>query len=258
MAFVIGVLVIAIPSWADAALGDRTLQKGTTGEDVAELQEYLMTKGIYPYHTATGYFGPITEQAVIDFQQSRNLKVDGLAGPQTNHAIKVLRQGDSGNPVAEVQSQLKKLGYYQSSIDGIYGSGTASSVQSFQQDAGLVVDGIAGPNTRGALDRRVAPRSAAVGKELNVESTAYTANCSGCSGITKMGINLKKYPDGKVIAVDPSVIPLGSIVHVEGYGYAIAADIGGAIDGNKIDVFIPNRDDAYQWGRRDVHIRVIE
>ncbi|MCF6139209.1 hypothetical protein L2716_15850 [Alkalihalobacillus berkeleyi] len=73
-----------------------------------------------------------------------------------------------------------------------------------------------------------------------------------------MGINLKKYPDAKVIAVDPSVIPLGSIVHVEGYGYAIAADIGGGVNGKAIDVFIADRDEALQWGRKDVKIKIVE
>ena len=55
---------------------------------------------------------------------------------------------------------------------------------------------------------------------------------------------MKQNPDLKVIAVDPSVIKLGTKVHVEGYGYAIAGDIGGAIKGNKIDVFIPSKSEA--------------
>ena len=79
-------------------------------------------------------------------------------------------------------------------------------------------------------------------------STAYTANCSGCSGTTATGINLHANPNSKVIAVDPRVIPLGTKVHVEGYGYAIAADTGGAIKGNKIDVFFPSKQTAYELG----------
>lgn len=92
--------------------------------------------------------------------------------------------------------------------------------------------------------------------EMTVEATAYTAYCAGCSGTTATGIDLRANPNQKVIAVDPNVIPLGSKVWVEGYGYAIAGDTGGAIKGNKIDIFVPNIDDAYKWGRQHIKIRV--
>jgi resuscitation-promoting factor RpfB len=95
------------------------------------------------------------------------------------------------------------------------------------------------------------------GREFYVSSTAYTAYCSGCSGITATGYNLKANPGAKVIAVDPNVIPLGSKVYVEGYGYAIASDTGGAIRGNKIDVFFSSKSQALSWGRRTVKIRII-
>jgi 3D (Asp-Asp-Asp) domain-containing protein/LysM repeat protein len=105
---------------------------------------------------------------------------------------------------------------------------------------------------------KAAPKQpAAASKEITVEATAYTASCEGCSGITKTGVNLKANPDAKVIAVDPSVIPLGSKVHVEGYGYATAADIGGAIKGNRIDVFIPAQSDAIAWGRKQVKVTIV-
>jgi 3D (Asp-Asp-Asp) domain-containing protein/LysM repeat protein len=98
----------------------------------------------------------------------------------------------------------------------------------------------------------------AVANELSVEATAYTADCEGCSGITATGVNLKENPDAKVIAVDPDVIPLGSKVYVEGYGYATAEDTGGAIKGNRIDVFIPSKDQAVDWGRKTVNVKVLE
>lgn len=94
-------------------------------------------------------------------------------------------------------------------------------------------------------------------KVITVEATAYTADCEGCSGTTKTGIDLKANPNQKVIAVDPNVIPLGSKVHVEGYGEAIAGDTGGAIDGHKIDVFIPSEAKAKQWGRKDVQVKIL-
>ena len=58
-------------------------------------------------------------------------------------------------------------------------------------------------------------------KEIVVSASAFTATCNGCSGVTSTGINLKRNPDVKVIAVDPKVIPLGTKVHVEDYGYAV-------------------------------------
>ena len=96
-----------------------------------------------------------------------------------------------------------------------------------------------------------------VQKTLYMEATAYTAYCDGCSGITNTGINLRANPNKKVIAVDPNVIPLGSRVWVEGYGYAIAGDIGSAIQGNRIDVFVPSRSDALSFGRRKVQVKIL-
>lgn len=100
--------------------------------------------------------------------------------------------------------------------------------------------------------------SGSVVKEFTVSASAYTASCKGCSGITKTGLNLKKNPGLKVIAVDPKVIKLGTKVHVEGYGYAVAGDIGGAIKGKKIDVFIPSKSAALKWGRKNVKIKILK
>lgn len=99
--------------------------------------------------------------------------------------------------------------------------------------------------------------TASVEKELTMTATAYTASCAGCSGITATGINLKANPNQKVISVDPTVIPLGSKVWVEGYGEAIAGDTGGAIKGNKIDIFIPTKQEALNWGRKTVKVKVL-
>ncbi|OCA85947.1 hypothetical protein A8F94_13955 [Bacillus sp. FJAT-27225] len=93
-------------------------------------------------------------------------------------------------------------------------------------------------------------------KEITVKATAYTASCKGCSGITSTGINLKKNPNAKVISVDPKLIPLGSKVYVPGYGEAIAGDRGSAMRGNKIDVFISDKNKALQWGVKTVKIKV--
>lgn len=95
-------------------------------------------------------------------------------------------------------------------------------------------------------------------KEITVKATAYTASCEGCSGTTATGLDLNANPNAKVIAVDPSVIPLGSKVEVEGYGVAIASDTGGAIKGNRIDVFIPSEEKALEWGRKDIKVKILD
>ncbi|WP_391119277.1 LysM peptidoglycan-binding domain-containing protein [Psychrobacillus sp. L3] len=99
------------------------------------------------------------------------------------------------------------------------------------------------------------PKSAT--KEITVSSTAYTASCKGCSGVTSTGIDLRANPNKKVISVDPTVIPLGSKVWVEGYGEAIAGDTGGSIKGNKIDIFFPTKDSALNWGRKTVKVKIL-
>ncbi|MFJ7668689.1 3D domain-containing protein [Lysinibacillus sp. NPDC097195] len=95
------------------------------------------------------------------------------------------------------------------------------------------------------------------GQTYTMRATAYTAYCEGCSGITANGTDIRSNPNLKVIAVDPRVIPLGTKVWVEGYGEAIAADTGGAIKGNKIDVFIPSDGQARNWGVRTVTVKIL-
>ncbi|XJZ27780.1 3D domain-containing protein [Bacillota bacterium Lsc_1132] len=94
------------------------------------------------------------------------------------------------------------------------------------------------------------------GEELYVTATAYSPEESGA--ITAMGYNIKANPNMKLIAVDPSVIPLGKRVWVEGYGVAVAGDTGGAIVGHKIDVLMPTRAASLSWGRKTVKIVLLD
>lgn len=95
--------------------------------------------------------------------------------------------------------------------------------------------------------------STPAGRTITVETTAYDGISLG--GLTATGYQITGYGD-KVIAVDPNVIPLGSTVYVPGYGTAIAADTGGAIQGNIIDLNMSTAD-AIQWGRRSVTITIL-
>lgn len=113
-------------------------------------------------------------------------------------------------------------------------------------------------NTSSNMNISVSRGKSVKGTTFNVVATAYTAYCKGCSGITATGINLRENSNLKVIAVDPSIIPLGTKVYVEGYGYAIAGDTGGAIKGYKVDLFMSSKSDAYDWGRRTVPITILE
>lgn len=90
-------------------------------------------------------------------------------------------------------------------------------------------------------------------KAMVVEATAYSGD-----GITATGTVPKRDPNGlSTIAVDPRVIPLGTKVYVEGYGYAVAEDTGGAIKNNIIDLFLNSAPECKQWGRRNVNLYII-
>ena len=63
--------------------------------------------------------------------------------------------------------------------------------------------------------------------------------------------------EGRTVAVDPSIIPYGSIVYIQGYGYFIAEDCGGAIKGNRIDIFTASHEYAIQQGKKVAQIWVL-
>lgn len=91
-------------------------------------------------------------------------------------------------------------------------------------------------------------------KTLEVSATAYSPNEPGLSWKTRSGMRASH----GIIAVDPKVIPLGTKVYVEGYGFAIAADTGNAIKGVKIDVCFISLADVHKWGRKKVKIHILE
>ena len=93
---------------------------------------------------------------------------------------------------------------------------------------------------------------------LNVRATAYDPSNS-TSQYTASGKPVEWNPSGySTIAVDPSVIPLGTRVYVEGYGLAYAADTGGAIKGNTIDVFFNTPNESRSWGVRYVKVYILK
>lgn len=86
-----------------------------------------------------------------------------------------------------------------------------------------------------------------------MEATAYAGDT-----ITATGVAPVRNSNGlSTIAVDPSIIPLGSKVYIPGYGEAIAEDTGGAIKGHRIDLFLNSENECINWGRRNVTLYVL-
>lgn len=93
------------------------------------------------------------------------------------------------------------------------------------------------------------------GRTITMRSTAYTSDPSENGGYstTAMGTAIRY----GVAAVDPNVIPLGTRLYIEGYGYARAEDTGGAIKGNKIDLVFGSKAQSSRWGRRTVRVTIL-
>ncbi|MTV48441.1 hypothetical protein GJ688_05515 [Heliobacillus mobilis] len=94
------------------------------------------------------------------------------------------------------------------------------------------------------------PQGSKIAASFTVSATAYTHTGSR----TATG----RWPSVGVVAVDPRVIPLGTKLFVENYGMATAADTGGAIKGNKIDVFFDTEAECIRWGRQPVTVHIVE
>jgi peptidoglycan hydrolase-like protein with peptidoglycan-binding domain len=135
------------------------LQLGNSGSAVTQLQNRLSALGFYK-GPITGFYSELTEAAVRDFQRSRALSVNGIAGPTTLAALQgnlgsnsttILQRGSQGTAVSQLQNRLRAVGVYNGPITGYYGELTEAAVRKFQLSKGLSVNGIAGPTTLGAL-----------------------------------------------------------------------------------------------------------
>ena len=134
---------------------------------VAALQVALRANGVYS-GDIDGVHGPATAQAVRTLQARKKLTVDGVVGPKTRKALgplgrpgfgsRSLKLGKRGWDVASLQFRLAERGFPSGIFDGYFGPRTDAALRSFQEWAGLVVDGVAGPATMRALAGPV-PRS---------------------------------------------------------------------------------------------------
>ena len=208
-----------------------TLEEGDQGPAVETLQNQLTTLGYYD-GPITGYFGPLTENALIRFQTDKGLVADGVVGNATQAAIDNFLQrrsssqsvqtasaatnepdpsdgvwevGETGESVEAIQRDLRTLGYYSRAIDGDYGSGTETAVIAFQDSQNLNADGKVGPVTLAALQTAINARS--------TNATSATASSGGGSSrvstLPPAASGQATTPSSSVAAAD-STVALGS------------------------------------------------
>ncbi len=240
-----------------SASSSYTVQSGDTLWDISQDKNVSVTslKG----------WNDLSSDLILPNQE---LKVDGEATSKakTDSSTYTVKSGDTLFEIASAHGiSLDSL----MSWNGISGSmiypgetftvkgGAATPEKATTPTPAKSTAPVSAPAAPAPVEKAPTPASTQSGKTMTVSATAYTAYCAGCSGTTATGIDLRSNPNQKVIAVDPSVIPLGSKVWVEGYGEAIAGDTGGAIKGNKIDVFIPTQGEALNWGRKNITIKVL-
>lgn len=104
-------------------------------------------------------------------------------------------------------------------------------------------------------------------REVEVVATGYYAGVESTGkapghpqyGITYSGVKVRREADAiSTIAADPDIFPLGTILYVPGYGLGIVADTGGAIKGNKIDLYFETKEQVYaEWGKKTIPVYVI-
>lgn len=142
-----------------AGNGNPILSRGSRGPGVLRLQEALSAAGVDP-GPHDSVFGPLVESAVRTFQTRAKIAVDGIVGPQTWAALDsapsssdkpLLKEGATGPAVLELQKALSAAGFDPGPHDSIFGPLVEAAVIAFQTDRGLLVDGIVGPQTWGAL-----------------------------------------------------------------------------------------------------------
>lgn len=95
--------------------------------------------------------------------------------------------------------------------------------------------------------------AATANKEIVCSATAYAAGTMTASRIK----SVRNENGISTVAVDPRMIPYGTYLYIEDYGYAVAADTGVAIKGYKLDLFFNSYSEACNWGKKDVKVIIL-
>jgi peptidoglycan hydrolase-like protein with peptidoglycan-binding domain len=152
------------------------LKQGDSGPEVEYLQRKLQEAG-FESGPVDGFFSAKTKAALMAFQRSKGLEVNGVAGPKTWSALDVqrgsgqrpvLKRGVSDMAVQVIQKMLAAHGFDPGAKDGIFGAKTERAVMAFQRAKGLEADGIVGPKTWTALSSQVISRPFPVSTSVSV------------------------------------------------------------------------------------------
>ncbi len=193
----------------------------------------------------------VQQEERLAFQELR--KNDPVLSKGTT---RVMQEGQEGKAIGhykvitengkEVSRELIKRDVITPKKDRIVAVGTAVAVQN-DDKSNRVVASAAGMVSRGGKVFR--PKQVLNGVTLTAYSPAGGGKHPSSPGYGRTATGVKAKA-GHTIAVDPKVIPLGWWVFIDGIGYRRAEDVGGAIKGAKIDVFVGTEADAVQFGRK--------
>jgi len=188
----------------------RIFRRGDEGPDIGDVQQRLVALGErIDVDELGGRFGASTDAAVRAFQARRNLRVDGLVGPDTwNHLVEAgYRLGDRtlylhappfrGDDIRELQRKLNALGFDAGREDGVHGAATDAAVREFQRNVGDEADGVVGLHTIATLER-MRPQQGAASRALVREREELR--------------RMRGSIEGQVIAIDPGHGPEGGVV----------------------------------------------
>ena len=175
------------------ASGATALNPGDKGSDVSDLQQRLKDREYYEYPSITGYYGPVTTEAVEKFQRTNNLAVTGVMDAESLSLLKsdgakyyTMYPGDSGDDIKTMQDRLSELGYFDAASTGYFGSITTSAVKSFQDANGLSVDGVVGKDTRRVLYSNDVKKGSGSGSSESASSESSSSSGTGNSYVDRM------------------------------------------------------------------------
>ena len=201
------------------------------------------------------------KQSIVDISQAK----EQLQGYQSNlasqerqvndqKAVLDSQMSDLKKKIADGQSEMKQLADREQQAKAMEEAQKKAAEEEAQKQKQQQVQ----QTSTKTVDNSEAATSAdnvSGSKTLTMSATAYSTEANGMGTYSATGINLKQHPS--CVAVDPSVIPLGSIIWVSGYGVSVAGDTGTAIKGNIIDLHFATVAQSMAWGRRTVTVKIL-